>query len=329
MAITGEDEHLHARDDDPYWNESGWFAFNVPHRSLDGYLYFYHRPNLGYTIGGVALWDPSGDRAWNCLHYDFGDPYPMAADSDMFDFELPNGLAVHMVKEMRQFEFRYGYRQAHGLYENTDCKLDLQWEAVQPVMDIGLADGQEEWGPGHYEQPGHMTGQLVLAGEKIEIDCLAHRDRSWGRRRMTSNPRACMPWGIANADTAFQLQAIAAALAADDDGLGPDRVINGWYLKDGIYGRIDSGQRSIVDRGEEGRPLRAQIAATDHLGRKLEIEGVSKAALLWHGYTHMFQWWSLFEWRQGDTVFNGEDVDFWPLQQARKYIRNRGAASTK
>jgi hypothetical protein len=42
----------------------------VPERSLSGMVYCYHRPNMGYSSGGFAAWDPSGDRYDDCLWYD-------------------------------------------------------------------------------------------------------------------------------------------------------------------------------------------------------------------------------------------------------------------
>src|SRR5438552_1015337 len=60
--ISPRDEYFHERSDDPHWNESGWFSFMVPERRLSGMVYCYHRPNLGYSTGGFAAWDPSGDR---------------------------------------------------------------------------------------------------------------------------------------------------------------------------------------------------------------------------------------------------------------------------
>src|SRR5438046_6101680 len=142
--LAPADDFFHARDDDPYWNESGWFGLMVPERSMSGFVYFYHRPNLGYSVGGVALWDPSGENVYDCLHHDWGDPYPMAGGHEMFDFSLPNGLTVAMPEPMRSF--RFGYEQpAHGLYENRACAMNLTWDAVAAAHDTGLPKGQDEW----------------------------------------------------------------------------------------------------------------------------------------------------------------------------------------
>ena len=34
----------------------------------------------------------------------------------------------------------------------------------------------------HFDQAGHVTGEMVLHGERIPIDCFSVRDRSWGPR---------------------------------------------------------------------------------------------------------------------------------------------------
>jgi len=68
MPIEIQDDYLHKdRTDHPYWNESAWFSFMEPSRDLSGFVYFHHRPNMGYTMGGVAAWDPSGDETWKML----------------------------------------------------------------------------------------------------------------------------------------------------------------------------------------------------------------------------------------------------------------------
>src|SRR5271170_6697163 len=99
--IRPEDDHFHENDGDLSWNESAWFGFNVPERRLTGWIYFYHRVNMGYTVGGVALWDESASENHTCLFYDWGEPYPTPPGSDMFDFTLPNSLAVRCLEPLQ------------------------------------------------------------------------------------------------------------------------------------------------------------------------------------------------------------------------------------
>jgi hypothetical protein len=70
QPIAEADVHLHPASEDSFWNESAWFSFAVPERALSGFVYFYHRPNMRYSFGGVGLWDPSGQYQHDCLHYD-------------------------------------------------------------------------------------------------------------------------------------------------------------------------------------------------------------------------------------------------------------------
>jgi hypothetical protein len=89
--VTPRGEYFHDRSDDPHWNESGWFSFMVPERRLSAMVYCYHRPNMGYSTGGFAAWDPSGDRfdanmiTWPC--------YPtIHAWFTHYEWELDGGL---------------------------------------------------------------------------------------------------------------------------------------------------------------------------------------------------------------------------------------------
>jgi len=69
--VRPEDDSLHENDGDLFWNESSWVPFHIADRSLSGIVYFYHRPNMKFTQGGLILWDPSGENAYDCLLYDF------------------------------------------------------------------------------------------------------------------------------------------------------------------------------------------------------------------------------------------------------------------
>lgn len=323
--IKVEDDFFHTKSQDPYWNESSWFGFQLPERRMTGYVYFYHRPNLGYTVGGVALWDPTGENVHDCLHYDWGDPYPMPAGAQMYDFALPNGLRVQMLEPLKSFRFQYSNAE-HGLYENRNCELDAVWTAIMPPHDTGLPQGQDEWGRGHYEQPGRLKGTLKIGSEVIALDCFCERDRSWGRRRVAQNPRGFFPWAIASDTSAFHVFGAASASPESDDGLGPDPILSGWYLKDGVCGSITSGTRAIVERGRDGRPLRVRVRAVDSLGRALEADGRTTNMLVWNGYSYLFMWWAQVEWQFDGVTAYGEEQDWWPMQQARHFLRARRAS---
>jgi hypothetical protein len=321
--IRPEDDGFRPRTDDPFWNESAWFSFMVPERSITGFVYFYHRPNIGYSVGGCGFWDPTGEETYNCRYFDWGEPFPLAGS--MYDFTLGNGLSARCTEALKSFEF--SYRSQHSWEgRGSDLELDLAYEAFMPPHNTGLPAGSEDLGKGHYEQPGRMRGTLRYEGELIDVDCWSERDRSWGPRRLGKNPRGHFPWAIASETSGFQLLAVSDLPPDQDPVIGTaEPVISGWYLKDGIYGHVTAGAGhvAVTERTPEGRPDRLECHATDHLGRTLEAQGRARNMFNFNGYEFLMLWWGMVEWEfDGQTAF-GEEQDYWPLQQARRFIRTR------
>jgi hypothetical protein len=320
--IKPEDDRFHDRSDDPYWNESAWFGFQVPERSLTGFIYFYHRPNMNYSVGGVGFWDPSGQETYDCLYYDWGDTFATPAGADMFNFTLENGLTVAIDQPLKSFDFSY---RGTDWYQGKGCELELRYEAfIEPHL-TGNPPGQREWSQfekGHFEQPGRIRGSVELAGETIEIDTWCERDHSWGRRALRTNARGHFPWAIASPTSAFHVWAMSDADPAVDPIAGTsERVAAGWYLKDGSYGTLTGGSCAVVERNEIGQPMRMEVNATDNLGRELYAEGRARNMLNWHGYPFMMMWWGQYEWTFDGQVAYGEEQDYLPLQQARQFLR--------
>ncbi|MEX5635365.1 DUF7065 domain-containing protein [Parafrankia sp. FMc2] len=326
MAITPADDYFHPRPDDPYWNEASWFSFMVPERDLAGFVYFYHRPNIGYTVGGVAAWDRSGGENYDCLLYDWGEPYKLADGAQMYDFSLDNGLTVELLEPLASYRFTYGGTTAF----NTGDALELVFTATAPPHDAGMPGGLDEWGTGHLDQPGRMTGTLTLGGERIEIDCVAERDRSWGVRNIVNNPRGQMIWASGE-HSSFHALAVSRIPPAEDPVIGTaEDVIIGFYLKDGQYGDIElaSGNTiAVTERDETGRPIAYRFEATDSLGRRVEADGRVRNVFNWQGYSWLMTFWSLVEWHFDGQVALGEGQDYWPLAQSRQFMRRLAAAA--
>jgi len=322
MLLTSDDYfHKDEQSDNPYWNESAWFAFNIPEKSLNGFVYFYHRPNMAYTNGGVALWDPSGEEMYDCIYYDFGNTFALMEGFEMFDFELPNGLKVECIEPLQKFKFKYG---GESLYSGAHCKLDLTWEGALPAYQSGVPENQTEWCPAnwHYDQIGRMKGTVIVDGETFHVDCFSLRDHSWGPRNLVRNPRGFFTWGITSAKSGFHCQAVCTTPPDQDPVSGfAIPVLAGWYLKDGVFGEVKSGECAATERDANGRPLAMELSGTDHLGRKLAVKGRAKTILNCVLYPYLLQWWAQFEWELDGEVCNGELLDFLPLQQARQFVR--------
>jgi hypothetical protein len=319
-VIGPEDDRLHRGSTDPYWNESAWFGFTVPEQLITGWVYFFHRPNMNYSVGGVALWDPSGENQWDCLYYDWGNTVPLPAGADMFDFTLENGLTVACRKPLESFKLDY---VADG------CTVDLTFDALREPQAAGRAGseelpaGSDGWGKGHYNQPGRIQGSILLGDERIDVDSLYLRDRSWGVRRPAINPRGNFASAVASEGrSGFCVFAGSDLSLATDPCVGvPDLLLFGWYLRDGQTSRLVSATRTAVKRDEHGRLLRVVLEGVDELGRELHAVGRCRNWLRWQGYAAVLLLWSMTEWElDGQTVL-GEEQDIFPLAQARRFFR--------
>lgn len=335
--IRPEDDSLHERSSDPLWNESGYFGFMVPERALEGAIYVYHRPNMNYVVGGVILWDPTGREIYDCLFHDCGTPHPTPEGADMFDLELSNGLKVECLEPLRLI--RFTYRSADpSWYFSQGCSLDLEYVGITPPHQSMMPAGQQEWGGdprksvvdgklanGHFRQPGRMRGTIELDGETIEVDSYSMRDRSWGPRRMSKNPRGGLYWAIASDDCYFQVLNVAALPPESDPVEGAvDPILSGCFLKDGLLGDVHSGTVEVVKRDPDGSPREFAVAFVDSHGRSFEATGVARNMLKWTGgYLFLLQFWAQVEWtfNDGQTAL-GEGMDWWPIQHVRRHIRS-------
>jgi hypothetical protein len=321
-VIRPEDDQLHPRNDDPFWNESGWFSFSVPERKINACMYFFHRPNMKLSGGGPILFDPSGEDNYTCLYYDWDQMQPMPEGADMYHFQLHNGSYMEPI--VLQKSYRLGYKN-HG------CEIELTWEAftephemvridggINPSFPGWWADAGGQLSTGHFEQCGRMTGTVELNGETLEIDCYSLRDHTWGPRHLRP-VRLAYPWAIASETSAFLAPARSEYPVEDDPFYGTtEQVTAGFYIKDGIKSGLAAGERRIVHRGNDGRPLREIIDATDELGRHLYAEGKAHNLLRWTYYNGGFDMYSLATWEfDGQTAW-GEMNDYYTFAMQRR-----------
>jgi hypothetical protein len=315
--LTEKDWLFHPRSDHPHWNESAWFGFHIPERRINGWIHINHRPNMNYSIAGVGLWDPTGEEIYDCLYHSWNDPVPLPEGSQMFDFSLMNGIKLKTIEPFKAVEIRF---------QDDDIELELTWESFMEPQIANFQVGLDEFGHGHYEQGGHMEGRVVTFGEELEIDCWSNRDHSWGPRRFWKNPRGDFPWAVANEKAAFHCLAISDQHPDDDPVVGTkEKVVAGWYVRDGQVAKLDSGHRQVTERGPDGRPELVTIDAHDELGRDLHAQATILNWLRWPGYANYFQWWMLAEWRFDGHQAYGDVSEWFPAYAARRFIRTRRA----
>ena len=182
-VFTAADDGLHTAElSDRWWEtETAWFSFSHPERRLGGWLYTMIRPNIGTVAGGAWVWDDTAHLPWDVPYSANYSALQLHADTDLRDTTLPNGVSMRVVEPGTSYDLGYD--------DGDRLTLSLRFDAVMPPEPLTRA-GSTFGSAHHFDQLGRVTGQLVLHGEMIAIDCLAMRDRTWGPRP-EHRPRRC------------------------------------------------------------------------------------------------------------------------------------------
>ena len=301
------DRFCPAATDDPYWNESCWFSFSIPEREIHGMVYYFFRPNMNLLMGGPVLWDGSAANPWDCLYYDWHH-FQTLPEGNKFDFRSHTSLEVRVEEPQRQYRLRY---------DQPNFKLDLAWKGIEPPHHfLGMeieATGMSAENRMHLEQMGRATGWLELRGERMEVDCYALRDSSWGVRQMDGVKRGSYFWAIADPDNAFHAQVM---------GEGDEmRAVGGFIKLDGKTSSIIGGKRVVTEMGEV-TPRLFDLALEDEMGRSLDVKARSCSDLMVNFYPRVQVVWSLLEADFGNGLKGWGDIqEFQPMEQFRAMVR--------
>jgi hypothetical protein len=336
-----DDDTFHpGPDDNPYWAETTWWSFNVPERRLGGWLHAQFNTNRGTVTWRVYVWDPSGAHPDQVRYYRTENEVPLEdPEPDLRDITVPGGgFSVRMLRPLHDYRIDYADSA-------TDFAVHLQFNAVHPPRRFtpGEPPFMEHT---HLDQLGHVTGELLLGGERIAIDCYSVRDRSWaprggpapsapnkprsdgGRVRHPGGPRwrqierergrgrIQYIFGHAGPDLGF----LAFVRVADGDAEGWSPLNHGWLLADGRFERLDK-TASVMKNWRDpttGWSDHMEVRLTDLTGRTLRAEGQAVSHITERGAGAT----ALMRWDFDDRIGWGEDQDIW---HPRHFARMRQA----
>ena len=302
---------------DRWWEtETCWFSWNVPERNLGGWTYCQARPNARLCNGGAWVWDDRGALSWELpyhAHYNALE-LPDRGGRDLRDFEWPTGVHVRCVEPLMKYAIDYDDGPA------LEVHLEFSGLIAPNPHPVGVAPFIKGT---HFDQPGHITGEMVLQGETIPIDCYSVRDRSWGPRpagRPKKRPAGASPRPEVGIGYCFATSGPRDAwLVYSQPALDDDVVVCGFLLRDGVYAHIVTGRRFVVVDPSTGWPLRIDVEALDDAGRHLVAEGVA-ASRHWRGHGGD----TLLRWRWDGVEGWGEDQTYLPasvLEERRRRAR--------
>jgi hypothetical protein len=305
--FTAADDRFHfSTMSDRWWEtETCWFSFCVPERQLGGWVYILARPNIGTVCGGAWFWDDTGELPWEVLHCANYTAMRLPRDQDLDDIRLPTGVSVRALEPLTRYDV--GYR-----YEDR-VHLSMHFNAVMPALP--LTNVKTAFAHlSHFDQIGHVTGELVLDGERIAIDCYAMRDRSWGPRpEHRATPAAYV---TAMADAGHGL------LAVTNPTIAGDPVTHGFLLRDGEARPLVRGHRRVERHPADNRVLAVTIEAEDQLGRTVCAHGTPQSRIIVNRHTYIDSM-SLVRWSVNGLEAWGEDQDLWPYERWSQSLRRK------
>jgi hypothetical protein len=239
------------------------------------------------------VWDDTTFLHWEVPYFSNHSTLRLPDERDLRDFRFPSGVTVEALEPLTHY--RLGY-QHEGMID-----LDLEYRAVMEPWVSARGEGADRR-PHHLDQVGHVTGRLELHGERIDVDCLAIRDRSWVLR--SERWRYGGGYGYTNA--AARSGEAFLAIGNDD--------VHGYLVLDGERDELVTGRRSVTRDPDHGFLTTVLVEGTDARGRTVEAEGrsVSRMAMPIPG-VHGVVWTSLVEWTINGVAAWGEDQEPWPI----------------
>ena len=215
----------------------------------------------------------------------------LPAERDLHDYTFSTGFRWTMLEPRQRYRLRYD--------DAGVCSFDLEWAAI---MEPWLPPKGDPPRYTHLDQWGHITGELVLHGESMAVDCYAMRDRSW---QITRPEGGVTPFWGGEINNGW----MAAAADANTAFFGTK-----WIVLDGHLSQVvESEVRRERDR-EHGFLRRIVITARDEDGRDFEAIGESVSRLIAPiPNSHAVSVNSLMDYRINGIQAWGDDQDSWGL----------------
>jgi hypothetical protein len=296
-VFTPEDDGFHADVmTDRWWEtETVWFSFHEPERKLGGWFYTMVRPNIGTVAGGAWVWDDSAWLPWEVPYSANYSALQLKPGSDLRDVTLPTGLSVRVIEPTMSYELGYD--------DGERLQAELRFDAVmapEPLTAVGSTFGSAH----HFDQLGRVTGAITLHGERIEIDCISMRDRTWGPRPEHRPRQAAYVTGAADQDHGF--------LAVTNTRDGRDMIAYGFLRREGRTVSLAEGERQVSRDPEQGWITEISLQGIDAEGREFDAVGTpaSRIIINRHSFIDIN---SLVRWDLNGEVGWGEDQDMWPV----------------
>ena len=303
VRFSDADDDVHPPGPKRDWTETTWWSFHVAERSLAGWLYVQMRPHLGTASGGAFVYDPAGWLPWQLPYFGYTQFQAMPDPLDLRAATFPNGVSVACEVPGRRYRLGYRFR------DQTEFVADLVFEGVIPPVPH-LQGAPPFTASSHYDQPGRVTGTIELWGERIAVDCVSVRDRSWGRRPEMLGTRTHLSYAFGSSSPGDAFLAFCAPPKGDPH-CDVERLTSGYLYRDGCVRRLASATRRVTRDPGTGGVRQVEISGADTDGRPLEAFGTARSRMVLPGSTLCIN--TFLQWDLGGDRGWGEDQDVWSV----------------
>lgn len=270
---------------DPHTIHTHYFGFSIPSAEIGAFLYLRYQPAFPLCQGGVAIFRGTDNISVldiDHLDYEITMPWP---EINANTITTANGLRIEFVEPGRIARVSYASRDGQTTFDVTQT-------AVTPLLARGyVMPGEQDHhndpgrSPGGSEQFMHCVGELVLHGERHDIDCYAVRDRSWRQIRKETQggvPSPPVGWTPMYFGPDLVLNQVGfEAPDTDPEWLGLYDVAEGarthhfgWLHTNGQTKQLTRVRRNVLERQEHTfAALRQEVEAEDEDGRVHRFTG--------------------------------------------------------
>ena len=311
LDVVGKEyDYLLSKDATPTGlkNETYLFSFQIPERDLVGYIYLWIHAELRMATSCVMIWQGVNRYPHEVEHFNVYQylPYP---DVDGDTITIPEiDLKIRIVEPLVAHELLYEHAPT-----NTSFRLNTR-ALFPPVQESGKL---------HFEQPLHITGDLVLNGESLKVDCYSMRDRSYRGVRseaMTLHPPLSYASCISDdGSIVFNFS------CSDDPESGPpwaehynfsneELFMQGWIYRDNQMSKIRRIRKvGEYDEADFLREFAWQCEMEDEHGRVHKITAQRRAAVPMCPWVSLFNDFMLvsFEMDDGKKGYGWYNHAFW------------------
>jgi hypothetical protein len=268
-ALDPRDEAFHAPGPEEQWSDSLYLGGGDARSEVAFYARIGARPNEGVIEGALGVWLPPTRPGLppRFLLAFARDPSPadletapVAAGALTFTCDVPfEQWSVAVDGEARLWARAEDLGEHPDAHQKVQVSGALRFSAWVPPFhfESGLTSAVAGR---HYEQPGSISGELVVNGERLTIDGAGLRDHSWGVRDWQGVPH--WRWMGMLVDRDHFLLVNNVGLESGAEVVGGCLMLGG-ELSPIVTGRTEGSQRDFVAH------------ATDELGRTATLRGAA------------------------------------------------------